>query len=243
MGVAYRFAVERTDYGDLASGAVLRSAPGLPAFPVRSASEILQRALALRGGDQAAVVWDPMCGSGYLLTVLGVLHRERLAGLIASDIDDRALEVARANLRLLTASGLAARTTELEELAARYEKPSHIEAVAAAGRLGATLAARGGDLPASIVRADVFDAAGVIGEAVPDLVVTDIPYGEQVSWHGSGGVAALLESLCGLLPGEAIVAITARGRRIESGRFRQTQSFRIGTRATALFRVADQFGR
>ncbi|MBF6332777.1 hypothetical protein [Nocardia transvalensis] len=63
--MAYRFAVQQADYGDLASGAVLRSAPGLPAFPVRLAPETFQRALAIRGGDRPAVVWDPMCGSGY----------------------------------------------------------------------------------------------------------------------------------------------------------------------------------
>ncbi|RDI66082.1 hypothetical protein [Nocardia pseudobrasiliensis] len=239
--MAYRFAVERTDYGDLASGAVLRSAPGLPAFPVRLASEIFQRAVELRGGEQRAVVWDPLCGGGYLLTVLAMLHRERIAGLIASDVDERALEVARANLGLLTAAGLAARRGELADLADRYGKAAHLSALAAADRLTGS----GGDLVASLGRADVFDTAALralLAPMPPDVVVTDIPYGEQVSWQGGGKVEALLESLDSVLPADAIVAVTGRGRRIESGRFRPARSFRVGTRATALFRIADRNG-
>ena len=41
----YKFASERTNYTDLASGNVFYSLPGHPAFPVRLASEIYQRCL------------------------------------------------------------------------------------------------------------------------------------------------------------------------------------------------------
>ena len=43
----YRFAVEKEDYTDFASGRVLYSAPGTTGFPVRLASEIIQRAFAI----------------------------------------------------------------------------------------------------------------------------------------------------------------------------------------------------
>jgi 23S rRNA (guanine2535-N1)-methyltransferase len=39
--VSYRIALDRHDTRDLASGHVLRSAPGYPAFPVRLAEEML----------------------------------------------------------------------------------------------------------------------------------------------------------------------------------------------------------
>ena len=45
----YKFANEHANYADLASGHVFYSLPGHPAFPVRLASEIYQRCLALRG--------------------------------------------------------------------------------------------------------------------------------------------------------------------------------------------------
>ena len=68
----YQFATERPDYSDLASGRVLYSMPGHPAFPIRLGSEILQRCLALRraaGYSSPVVLYDPCCGTGYLVTV------------------------------------------------------------------------------------------------------------------------------------------------------------------------------
>lgn len=45
----YKFAVDKEDYTDFASGRVLYSAPGTTGFPVRLTSEILQRAFAILG--------------------------------------------------------------------------------------------------------------------------------------------------------------------------------------------------
>ena len=43
----YLFATQDQDYADFASGRVIYNAPGMPAFPVRLASEMFQRARAL----------------------------------------------------------------------------------------------------------------------------------------------------------------------------------------------------
>ena len=58
----YQHALERQDYTDLSSGRVLYNQPGAPAFPVRLASEILQRCLTLREADGNASpcqIFDP----------------------------------------------------------------------------------------------------------------------------------------------------------------------------------------
>jgi 23S rRNA (guanine2535-N1)-methyltransferase len=60
--VSYRYAAEKEGYADYSSGHVLRSAPGFPAFPVRLASEVFQRAVALRPGSSPVALWDPCCG-------------------------------------------------------------------------------------------------------------------------------------------------------------------------------------
>jgi hypothetical protein len=243
--LAYRYETARGDYGDLASGAVLRSAPGFPAFPVRLASEVFQRALALRGGPEPAVVWDPCCGSGYLLAVLGIVQRRRIGALLASDIDDDALTVARANLDLLTGTGLAARAAELAERAERFGKPGYAEAAAAAGRLATRLAADGGPVPHFVRRADALapaELAAAMAGYEPDLVITDLPYGEQTVWQGSRageGLPAMLAALATVLPPRAVVAVTVRGRRVPAvAGVRPRQSLRIGTRAVALFTAA-----
>ncbi|MCG5220078.1 rRNA methyltransferase [Streptosporangium sp. KLBMP 9127] len=237
--MAYRHATVRDDYEDLASGAVLHSAPGFPAFPVRLATEMFQRAAELRRADRPLVVWDPCCGSGYLLTVVAILLRARIGAVLASDFDDDALTIAGRNLGLLTGAGLAGRAGELRDLAERFGKPSHAAAAEAAGRIGRGLAAAGGDVPHAIRRADVFDR-GQLGAALgswrPDVVLADVPYGEQTRWRGrheGEGALGMVRALASVLPEESVIAVAARSRKISLG-VRPDVSFRIGTRAVAL---------
>ncbi len=72
----YLFATEDKNYMDYASGRVIYNLPGLPAFPVRLASEIFLRAvrhLNLKTSHQRIVLYDPTCGGAYHLTALGML--------------------------------------------------------------------------------------------------------------------------------------------------------------------------
>ncbi len=178
--MAYRYAVERADHTDLASGYVLRSVPGLPGFPARLASELFQRALAHLGRDRV-VLWDPCCGGGHLAAVLGFLHRDRLARIHASDVAGDAVGIAGRNLALLTARGLAERERELRAGAAEFGKPSFLERADAARRLAAGLRARGGDLPHTVQEGDAF--APVSPEHPVDMVLTDVPYGDLTHWR------------------------------------------------------------
>ncbi|ASO19552.1 hypothetical protein FHR81_000770 [Actinoalloteichus hoggarensis] len=191
--MSYRFAVERTDHADLAGGAVLRSAPGFPGFPVRLAVELFARARAWLPDRSELTLWDPLCGSGYLLTVLGLLHRHELGAVLASDVDPRACALAAENLGLLGEAGLRARSAHLRDLAERFDKPSHAEAAEAADRLTGLLRAGGGDLPAVVRRADATNPtetrAATAGLPPVDLVITDLPYGEQTAWQGQAGAA------------------------------------------------------
>ncbi|MFC6016832.1 rRNA methyltransferase [Plantactinospora solaniradicis] len=246
--MTYRFVPERRDYSDLASGAVLRSAPGHPAFPIRLASEVFLRAWHALEQARPLTVWDPCCGSGYLLTVLGLLHRDKIAGLIASDIADDPLRIARANLALLSAKGLQRRTAELDELARRFSRPSHLNAAESARRLQELLSRSGvQDLPHVVGQTDVFDqrqvAARLAVSPQPRLVLTDVPYGEQTSWQGASQAEAipkLLGSLASALPADTMIALATRGRRVPlpPGVHAATR-FKIGTRAVVLVRLQD----
>lgn len=213
----YRYA-PRENHEDLSPGGVLFSAPGFPAFPVRLAAEIFRRASASIGGP--AVVWDPCCGSGYLLTALSLSHRDAIAGVIGSDVDPDALSLARQNLGLLTAGGLDARAAELRDRARRYGKPSYVLAAETAGRLRDRLTEGGGPLPVAVAAADAFDPEqlrAARGDQRPRLVITDVPYGEQTRWRGAGataGVGGLLNAFAQVLEEEAVIAVATRGRRV-----------------------------
>jgi len=190
--MAYRYAVTREHYADF-SGGVLHSAPGFPAFPARLASEMFQRALAFSTAPTARV-WDPCCGSGNLLTTVTLLHPDRITGVFGSDVDPAALELARKNLGLLDAQGMAARADELRARAERLDKPAYVDAAEAARRLGRRLAHCGGTLERGVASADVFDPSQLrraLDGRRPDVVLTDVPYGERTSWRGPAAARGL----------------------------------------------------
>jgi hypothetical protein len=245
--MSYRHVVGSRDYSDVASGFVLRSAPGYPAFPVRLAEEIFLRAAARRPAGPPIGLWDPCCGSGYLATVLGLLHRDRLASVLGTDADPEAVALAGRNLSLLSEPGLAERRGELTRRSVVQARAGQVEAAAAAYRLGTRLRAGGGDLPARVAEADVGDpgqlATAINGGPLPSVVITDIPYGRQTDWAGSlstadDPIAALVRSLCEVLADDAIVALCAQTRKISLGA-PALEHFRVGHRAVFIGRVAD----
>ncbi|WP_052703091.1 hypothetical protein [Paenibacillus beijingensis] len=126
------------NYEDFASGRVLYNAYGTTSFPVRLASEIIQRCfrlLEIKGNKGPYSLYDPCCGGAYMLTVIGLMHGHRINNIYASDVDREVLQVAERNLSLLTPSGLAQRKEQLTQLAALFQKKSHEEALASLERL------------------------------------------------------------------------------------------------------------
>ncbi|HJE57070.1 MAG TPA: rRNA methyltransferase [Nocardiopsis listeri] len=240
--MSYRYATERTDHSALASGQVLRSAPGFPGFPVRLASELLQRAM-VHLGDERARLWDPCCGSGYLVTVLGLLHRDLLTHVRASDVDPDAVAIAARNLELLTAEGLAERERELRRSALDFGRVAYVERAEAARDLAAGLAATGGDLPHESAVADVFTLTEPVDA---DLVVTDVPYGEMTRWEGDipqDPVHGLLSSMGRVLPERSVVVVTARTRRVRLPEgVRALERVKVGNRSAVLVRARDITG-
>ncbi len=119
----YKYATERANYADLASGHVFYSLPGHPALPVRLASEIYQRCLALRGqGISPCTIYDPCCGAAYHLSVIAYLHWESIYRVICSDIDEKAVRLAERNLGLLTPGGIKRRSREISAMVHLYDK-------------------------------------------------------------------------------------------------------------------------
>ncbi|RKS07230.1 RRNA methyltransferase AviRa [Nocardiopsis sp. Huas11] len=238
--MVYRYATERADHSALASGNVLRSAPGFPGFPVRLASELFQRGLAHVPQDRVRM-WDPCCGSGYLMTVLGLLHRDRIVHARATDVDPDAVALAVRNLALLTRDGLAEREEELRRSALDFGRAEFVGRAETAGALAAGLASMGGDLPHETAVADVFTLSEQV-EA--DLVVTDVPYGDLTHWQGAtpadDPMRALLRSLGRVLPPHAVVVVTARTRRVVlPPAVRALERVKVGNRAAVLVRARD----
>lgn len=231
----YRHA-SAADRGDL--DAVLASAPGRPTLPVRLTLELFGRALALAGGGPVAV-WDPCCGAGTTLAVLGLCRGSALSGLVGSDVDPSPLDLARRNLALLDPGGLDARAAELEALAARHGKPGYSSAAAAARRLVAA------PVPYELAVADVTDPDAtrpVVDRHRPLVVIADLPHGVQTDWSGSTDDPGpeLVTALASVLAPDAVIAVAGRGRTVAlPPGSRAVERLRVGHRAAALLRAGD----
>jgi hypothetical protein len=249
----YQFALDRDDYSDLASGLVLYSLPGRPAFPVRLASEIFQRCQAqlLRlGRTPPYTVYDPCCGSAYLLANLAYLHWPALQQLVGSDVDPSVLPLAERNLSLLTAAGLEARLAQLARLSQQFGKPSHDQALASAQRLQARLLTY---LRRHAIQSHVFTANALAGpELRPhlenrtiEMIITDLPYGQRTTWwEGETPPDSftpgwqLLEALREFVTPTSILALTTnKQQKISHEAYQRLEQFQIGKRRTLFFRL------
>lgn len=191
----------RDDFSHLASGHVLRSAPGMPAFPVRMAIEMFRNALKYFPSDKCLSVIDPCCGTGYLLTVLGITFSNRIRFLAGLDVDEAAITLAEKNLNLLLKGGLERRKSELEKLWAEHGRESYLAAVEST----LLLKAERGDIVFPEILARLADATSVasvreaVGGRTFDVAVCDVPHGKMVAWEGDGASLPSGEAICKLL--------------------------------------------
>lgn len=237
----YRFALERQDFADYAAGKVFHGLPGHPAFPIRLASDIFQRCLALRASSAPVTLYDPCCGGAYHLSTLAYLHWDAITSIVASDIDTDAVALSRRNLDLLTLDGLDRRIAEIRALLSVYGKTSHAEALASAENLRQRLAVfvERHPLPTEVFCADVLDSAAMWATLKPapvDVVLTDVPYGRHSAWQNAEGLTSsplwqVLESLLPVLSSGAVVAIASdKAQTAEHAAYRRVDRFQIGKR-------------
>lgn len=248
----YKFEIEQQDYSDLASGRVFYSLPGHPAFPVRLASEIFQRCIAQREAiyqvSTPCTLYDPCSGAAYHLSVLGYLHRKYINEIVASDIDEKAVSLARRNLGLLQIEGLDQRIHEIATMVEQYGKDSHREALKSAQLLQQTFMAAPQD---HAIKTNVFQANATAKktmlENIPagsvDIVFTDIPYGKHSQWldadEQSNPLRSMLDALVDVLSSSSIVAICSdKGQKVAHEQYQRLEQFQAGKRRVIILRHA-----
>ncbi|MEO1289564.1 MAG: hypothetical protein AAFV93_17505, partial [Chloroflexota bacterium] len=226
----YRYVTTKENYEDYAAGRVIIATGGSTSFPVRLASEIFQRCLSFFDEQQRITVYDPCCGNGYLLTILGFLHGEQINALVGSDIEHEAVMVARDNLRLLTNVGLQARQKTIEDLLTLYGKQSHQEALYSVEKLQS-------QLPSTPTELTTWQGNALSQTIKPksiDVVICDVPYGDNTSWQSvteKNPIQHLLEAQYSVLRSEGVIAVISdKKQKATHPKFTQRQHETIGKR-------------
>jgi 16S rRNA G966 N2-methylase RsmD len=225
--MVYKYA-EKTSYEFLSAGGVIRSYPGYTNFPVRLGNEIFNRCLQYAGNKSAVTLYDPLCGSGYLLTVLGLLNFDSIKKIYASDLDDKKLLVAAKNLRLLTIEGIAERFKELEKMYHIHQRPSYKKYLLLVERYQEIVLE---NKEIQVFRKDIF-GLGKEPTMNPDIMMMDLPYEKMVNWTGSNTLSKLQEVLLSFARDETIIAIIRKKtQKLDfNKRFVRLEKFKVGHR-------------
>jgi hypothetical protein len=247
----YRY-TKNHNFEDYSSGRVFYASPGVPAFPVRLASEVFQRGLSRwqkAGGSGSCRIYDPTCGGGYWLAVLAFLHWESITSIFASDFENNSITLAKRNLSLLTKEGLDNRITEIEKLLETFNKDSHAAALESALRLRNALVA---NLDRHEISTHVFQANALnplalrqgLGKTPIDLVLADVPYGWHSEWEGQPTyqgktpVWQMLNALTEQVSTRTILAIAAnKNQDVSHVAYRRLERFQIGKRRVVFLQL------
>jgi len=237
----YKFAPNQ-NYEDLSSGRVIFNDKGFSNFPVRLASEIFMRCFELIGNpDEKIKIYDPCCGGGYLLTVLGFLHGEKITEIYGSDISFEAIEFSKRNLKLLTTEGLQSRKMQLEQLYKTYEKASHLGALESVAHLSKMMI---DDLMTHVFLRDILEDKFEFELPMVDIIITDVPYGNLVSWEngnpepaGCDPIALMLNHLSQHLKETGVIAIISdKKQKIVQSSLKRVSKIQVGKRKVEFFK-------
>jgi 23S rRNA G2445 N2-methylase RlmL len=235
----YEFETNKRDFSDFSSGRVLYNAANTTAFPVRLASEIIQRSfdiLEKKGALGPFKIYDPCCGGGFLLTTIGFLYYNQIFQLIATDYDNEVLETARKNLSLLSREGLDKRKEEIKGYIKAFGKDSHKQALNSIDHLGTLIGEK--NIKISCMQRDITDMSDYPIKEV-NIIITDIPYGNIVNWVGvnQNPIQSLFENCYKALDKKrsVLVIVADKKSKLVHKSFRRIQQFKLGKRQIAFF--------
>lgn len=225
-------------YEHLSAGHVIYGLSGSPNFPIRLAHEVFNRCLSHQK-KQRVSVYDPCCGTGYLLTTVGLLNPHRIATMRGSDINVNFIEVARKNLGLLGTQGLDKREEELVMLATQYQKSSHIRALESVDLMREMIADLDHPVDFEIFHRDILSPNTSPGPSfTADIIITDVPYLQLVDWNGAGGINTLLNNIRVNIDTESIIAVVHDKRqKIANEFYERIERFKVGKRIIEIFRL------
>jgi 16S rRNA G966 N2-methylase RsmD len=198
--------------------------------------------------NDKAVLYDPCCGGGYLLTILGFLCGSHIDSLYGSDISSAAIKLAKENLNLLTIQGLIQRKEQLIKMYHAFNKESHADAIKSIKRLSQIITNQKTALNFTVFENDILDKKALLQNRFKaDIVFTDVPYDHLVTWskENSPTIDELLNTLIPILNDHSIVAICSnKSQKIANHRFRRVKKYLIGKRKIELLKkVCDNHER
>ena len=228
---------------DLSAGRVIRHKIGYTNYPVKLAYEIFMRCLEKSNRSNRVVLYDPCCGGGYLLTVIGILCGENIKKIYGSDISADAVKFAVRNLALVNSQGLIERKTELDNLYNELQKDSHLNALQSVEKIYESVKTRNSEIYPEIFTANILEEDALKqAKFKADIVIVDVPYGNLASWENrenktANNISAMLDNIGFVIHEDTIVAVSFdKAQKIDNANFSRVDKFQVGKRKIELLR-------
>jgi hypothetical protein len=167
-----------------------------------------------------------------MMTTLGFLNPDSIQSIVCSDINSDVLEIAAKNLSLLSIDGLNERIAHLGNLYAQFGMEPHLQAIESAARLMGIIG-KGSGINTAAFAADILGQSPLSDKGFrADIVFTDIPYGNLVSWHeDEGSICTLLENLIPVIgPGSVVAVCSNKRQKVLCERYVRLEKHQIGKR-------------
>lgn len=225
------------NFEDFSSGRVLYNAKGIPNFPVRLLQEMYYRAKSYLKKDQDIIVYDPCCGGGYVLTILGLFDNYNISKIYGSDIEQSMVIFAKKNLNLLSYAGMEDRKQEVIHLYQEYGKQSHMEALKSCERLEKMLKT---EIETKLFVADCTKQLPYIN---PDIILTDVPYGQLVDWKAKEelSIDQMMEQLWNISNSDTILVVCMdKKQKIKNKNWTRIEKHMVGKRKFEIFKYSKE---
>jgi tRNA G10 N-methylase Trm11 len=189
-------------------------------------------------------LYDPCCGTAYLLTVLAFLHSGNIREILGSDIGEKAVALAKRNLGLLEPAGMEHRIDEITRMIEQYHKDSHRDALKSANILRDQIISirQSSPLTTRVFQASASDTQAIsdnIQAASVDIVITDVPYGRHSQWDDktANSLWSMLEALADILsPTNVVAIISDKQQKASHAGYQRIEHFQVGKRRVVLLR-------
>jgi 23S rRNA (guanine2535-N1)-methyltransferase len=216
----------------------------MPGFPVRLAAEIFSMCMEYSGKITPVSLYDPCCGSGYMLTVLGYIFPEQIKEIYASDINEEALRLADENLSLLYEPALLKRKAHIEKMINEFNKESHKEALHSIEKFLNIVRNRISDVSINCFTADILDKDPLRNKSFYcDIVMTDVPYGKMAEWseERSSPIDLLLDAIYPVICNDSVIAVAHdKSQKISNEKYIRLEKIRTGKRQVDILRMKER---
>jgi tRNA G10 N-methylase Trm11 len=228
----------KNNYEDFSSGRIILHKSNYPNFPVRLAGEIFCQCLEYIHKTNDFCIYDPCCGSAYLLTVLGFLFNDKIKTIYGSDINEEAIIFAQNNLSLLSVSGLEKRKINILDLITKYNKQSHKDALNSLNNISKYIKH---DIEINTFIADILKENVLKNKGFcADIVITDVPYGNLVSWNTeiNHSVNILLDTIIPIINEDTIITVIYnKNQKINNSKYNRLKKYKVGHRIIEIMKL------